>query len=990
MAIDLVARLSLDDQMSGPLAALNGKLMGMVGFAAVTAGATSAVKTFADFDTAIRKAATIAGASDSEFVAMGEAAKELGASTSLSASQVAEAMTEMAAKGYDATQVIDAMPGVIAAAEASGEDLAMTSDVVATALNVWGMEASEASDVADVLAMTANKTAAGIGDMQYALKYAGAPAKALGMSLEEVSAAAGLMVNAGLDGSSAGTAMRQGLSQLVNPTKAAATAMDKYGFSAIDANGKVKSMADIVGNLQSSMEGMTEAQRVSYMKTLVGTESMSAFLTLVDAGPEKLTELQKELENSGGSAQEAADKMKAGIGGALEQASGAIETFMINVGEALAPAVRVFADMIANMNTEGAVAKIGELGDQLTGFAEKLVATDWSPFVSAISTAFNAVIAVATFVVDHFTLVITAVKVLLAAFMALKAISFVVGVFNTVVSAINMMITVVNTAKKVWDVLKTTFLIVRGIMMMFPGTWIVTAVMAVIAIGIALIKNWDSIKQKALDLWENIKSGNSAFSFLQPVIQAAIDAFNWLKDTLGTVKDYLVETWQRILEGQSSVHLLLGPLGLLIQAGVLLYQNWGTIKDAAIQLWENLKSGETSFASLLGPIGLIIDAGMSLYRNWDTVKAGAAALWAKVQAGQGAFFILKAAIAIVKVALTAIIGVFKLVVAAVTAVWHVFNNQGPAQLMRNGLNNVKEVASKVKGAFDAMKDGISRAMQNARIAVTDSINSIIGQINNLINMINKIPGVNVPLIATVEYRATGSVDNQTASVKNSGSAGTNSVNGPHALGNHGGWNEIRSDGTLRNLHAGERVLTAVENKGYKELMSSGLPGAIAKLATSRNNNGGGTDIMPVVAAIKSLSPRTLDNMQGTNVTQPQPITFGKMTFDAVITAINKVAKRPIELPKDNRMNSALESLSDTLSLNLSDSETQALASTTENSSFSETVSNINTTNTIARTSSVDTSKRVDVGNITVNATVREEADATKIADVIASEILARV
>lgn len=160
---------------------------------AIGAGLGFAVNQAADFDTQIRKAGAIAGASAKELDAMKASALDLGATTSESASSVANAMTEMAAKGFTANQTIAAMPGIIAAAEASGEDLALAADTVSSALNIWGLEAAESSRVADVLAMSANVSAAGIDDLGYVLKYAGGPAAALGISLEEVAAAAGIM-----------------------------------------------------------------------------------------------------------------------------------------------------------------------------------------------------------------------------------------------------------------------------------------------------------------------------------------------------------------------------------------------------------------------------------------------------------------------------------------------------------------------------------------------------------------------------------------------------------------------------------------------------------------------------------------------------------------------------------------------------------------------------------------------------------------------------
>jgi TP901 family phage tail tape measure protein len=160
---------------------------------AVAAGLGGAVKSAADFDTAIRKAGAIAGASASELKDMKDAALDLGATTSKSAKEVANAMTELAAKGFDANQTIASMPGIIKAAEASGEDLALVSDTITSALNAFRMEASEANKVADVMAMTANKSAAGIADMQYAFKYAAPAAAQLGISMEELAAATGIM-----------------------------------------------------------------------------------------------------------------------------------------------------------------------------------------------------------------------------------------------------------------------------------------------------------------------------------------------------------------------------------------------------------------------------------------------------------------------------------------------------------------------------------------------------------------------------------------------------------------------------------------------------------------------------------------------------------------------------------------------------------------------------------------------------------------------------
>lgn len=318
---------------------------------AIGAGLGSAVKQAASFDTEMRKAGAIAGASAKELDAMRKSALELGASTSESASSVAVAMTEMAAKGFTANQTIAAMPGVISAAEASGEDLALAADTVASALNIFGLEASESSRVADVLAESANTSAAGISDLGYVLKYAGAPAASLGISLEEVAAAAGIMTNAGLDGSNAGTALRASLLALNNPAKAQAKIMKNIGFSMQDSEGKTKSLSAIVGDLTQSLEGMTEANKVATLAKLVGTEAVSGFLSLTKAGPAQIDEMSEALRNSAGASKAAADQMKAGIGGALEELSGSIETIAIMVGDVLVPYVQKAAEWLTMLGS---------------------------------------------------------------------------------------------------------------------------------------------------------------------------------------------------------------------------------------------------------------------------------------------------------------------------------------------------------------------------------------------------------------------------------------------------------------------------------------------------------------------------------------------------------------------------------------------------------------------------------------------------------------
>lgn len=323
---------------------------------ALAAGIGASVKVAADFEGQMDRVKAISGATESEFASLKDTALELSASTSKSASEIAIAFEDMAAKGFNATQIIEAMPGVIAAAEASGSDLALTADVVASALNGFQLEASEASRIADILAKTANISAASMDDMAYALKYVGPVANSLGISLEQVSAAIGIMIDAGLDGSSAGTSLRQALLSLNNPAKAQAEIMKEMGFSMQDSNGKAKSLSVMFADLTEATKDMTEAEKVATIAKLVGTEASSGMISILSGGVDQLNEFTDSLENSAGASEEAAKIMKDNLKGSVDELMGAIESLSISVGDEFLP-------ILTDLTREGIeiVNAIGEM-----------------------------------------------------------------------------------------------------------------------------------------------------------------------------------------------------------------------------------------------------------------------------------------------------------------------------------------------------------------------------------------------------------------------------------------------------------------------------------------------------------------------------------------------------------------------------------------------------------------------------------------------------
>lgn len=326
-----------------------GSSMSMYITAPLAGIAAASAKTAIDFESQMSRVGAIAGATSDELKQLSDSALELGASTSKSASEVAIAQEGLAAMGFTTQEILGAMPGVISAAESSGADMAQTADVMASALNVFGLEASEANRVADILAQTANQSAADITDMQYALKYAGGPAAALGVSLEELSGSIGLMTDAGLTGENAGTALRGALLGLLSPSEKNSKMMDTMGIAITDAQGNFVGLSKLVDNLGKSMEGQTETQKAATLASLVGKEAVSGMLALMSAGPAEIDKVTKSLENSGGASAEAAKKMKDNLGGALDELGGAFETAAITIGTILTPAIHKGTAMIQGL-----------------------------------------------------------------------------------------------------------------------------------------------------------------------------------------------------------------------------------------------------------------------------------------------------------------------------------------------------------------------------------------------------------------------------------------------------------------------------------------------------------------------------------------------------------------------------------------------------------------------------------------------------------------
>lgn len=302
-----------------------------------------------DFDASMSKVQAVAGATGKELQTMRDQAIQLGADTTKSAKEVAEGQLELAKSGMSAKQAMDAIPGAISASEASGEDMAVAVNVMTSALNGFQLKASESAHVADVLAEAANRSKADINDMGYAFKYAATPAKALGITLEETSAAVMIMTNAGLAGEQAGTSLRSALISLAKPTDAATKQMDALGVSITDSKGNMKPLSGIMDGLRKSTSGMGNAQKLAALSTIFGTEAASGMLAIIDSAPGTMQKFTKSLEESDGASKKASDTMTDNLAGSVEEMMGAFESAQIAISDVFTPAVRKGVDTVADL-----------------------------------------------------------------------------------------------------------------------------------------------------------------------------------------------------------------------------------------------------------------------------------------------------------------------------------------------------------------------------------------------------------------------------------------------------------------------------------------------------------------------------------------------------------------------------------------------------------------------------------------------------------------
>lgn len=505
----------------------------------------------ADFEAVMSKVKAITVSDDKAMQQLTATARELGEKTMFSATQAGEAMTYLGMAGWNSQQIMAGMPGLLNLAAASNTDLARTADIVSDDLTAFGLSAEHAGHMADVFAKTTTSTNTTVEMLGETMKYAAPVAHAFGASLEETAALTGLMANSGIKASAAGTALRSGFLRLAGTssksTKAieemglslseataqqeeAKAALDSLGISMNDTNGPRK-MGAILRDLADKTKGMSKEQKLATLATIFGTNAASAWVAVIDQGPDALDNLTKELENSDGAAATMAETMQNNARGAMTRLQSATESVAISIGSTMLPTLAELGDSLAN---EAAyVSKVASEHPELT---EAIIKT--SVAVAGMVIAYKAVKAI------YFS--VTAAH---AAYKLMMESERVATIRSTIASGIHR-----------------AGMIASSIAMYATAAaqWALNAAMSANPIALVII-----------------------------AIVALIAAFVWLGTHFQAVSDFCTSMWES--PTAAIIAFMAGPIGWLIYAAMGLIANWDQVKAWFTLLWEDPKAALGQF-----------------------------------------------------------------------------------------------------------------------------------------------------------------------------------------------------------------------------------------------------------------------------------------------------------------------------------------------------------------------------------------------------------
>lgn len=470
---------------------------------AITALGAAAIKTAADFDSAMSQVAAVSGATGNELEALREKAREMGAKTKFSASEAAEAMNYMAMAGWKTADMLDGIEGIMNLAAASGEELATTSDIVTDALTAFGLSAEDSGHFADILAAASSNANTNVAMMGETFKYAAPVLGAMGYSAEDAAVAIGMMGNAGIKSSQAGTALRGALTSLAKPSDSAAAAMEKYGISLTDTQGNMLSLHDLMIQLRERLGGLTEAEQAQAATTIFGKNAMSGMLAIINGSDQDFEKLTAAIAGCDGTAASMAETMQDNLAGQVTILKSQLEELAISFGEMLMPMIR---DVVS----------------AIQGFVDKLNSMDEGTR--------QTIITIAAVVAAIGPLLIIIGKITTGAGALIALIPKIAAAINAISGGIALFTGAATTGSTAATALASALTFITG-----PAGLAVAAIAAIIAVVVILWNNCESFRAAVTAAWEAIKQA----------FQAALD---WIQATFEPVWDAVVLAMQTVFQ----------------------------------------------------------------------------------------------------------------------------------------------------------------------------------------------------------------------------------------------------------------------------------------------------------------------------------------------------------------------------------------------------------------------------------------------------------
>ena len=628
----------------------------------VTAAGVAAVKTAADFDSGMSQVSAVSGATGSDLEALRDKAREMGEKTKFSASEAAEAMNYMAMAGWKTEDMLGGIEGIMNLAAASGEDLATTSDIVTDALTAFGLSAQDSGHFTDILAAASSNANTNVSMMGETFKYAAPVAGALGFSAEDTAEAIGLMANAGIKSSQAGTSLRTIMTNLTGPITLVGEKLGEVTVETTNSDGSMRSLRDILADLRGHWGQLSESEQAATAESIAGKNAMSGFLALMNAGESDISKLEgaidtcsDSMDGYNGMAEKMAAVMQDNLEGQLTILKSQLEELAISVGEILMPVVR---DIVTHIQ----------------GFVDKLNALP-EPVKQTIVT-----IALVAAAVGPVLIVIG------------KVISSVGGIISVVGKFVGFMsATAIPAIASVAPVI-------------LPILPIIAAVVAAVVMVIAIVKNWGAISEWFKGAWETVCNA------VETIGKGLGDFFSGLWDGIKSVTETVWNGIKGFFEGlwngiKSTAETVFGGIRSF------LCDTWDGIKSAAGTAWEGIKGGLSSAWE-----GINTTAG----KTFETIKSNIGTAWENVKSNTStAWENIKGTINEKGGGIKGVIGT---ALEGYKSLW----SAGFSAINTLTGGKLGDALSTAKTKMEGIKSIISEAMENAKSVVSSALEKIKG------------------------------------------------------------------------------------------------------------------------------------------------------------------------------------------------------------------------------------------------------------------------